>query len=290
MSKKKIYFYVSLAILFLTSWVFWGIGERKDAISEIAKIAIREVGNQLLLFHRDSTSRVLPVKKLERGMYKLSFEKMLSIEPSNLANVVKKNFEKAGLPNSYSVEVVQCIDKEIAYSYLVQKEKEKDIIPCAGRHLPKACYTITIKFLKQKELFFDRQVFVISFILLCLLFLWDYFFGTKKSGGNNETEIAQEHLSIGNLVFYPEQNKLMKQATEILLSKKECELLAILVANVNQVVKRDELTKRVWEDNGVFVGRSLDTYISKLRKKLKEDPNVQLTNVHGVGYKLIVNS
>ena len=81
----------------------------------------------------------------------------------------------------------------------------------------------------------------------------------------------------------------MKQAVEISLSKKECELLEIFVANPNQIIKRDELEKRVWEDNGVFVGRSLDTYISKLRKKLKDDDTVKLINIHGVGYKLEVN-
>jgi len=45
----------------------------------------------------------------------------------------------------------------------------------------------------------------------------------------------------------------------------------------------------VWEDNGVIVGRSLDTYISKLRKKLKDDASIKLINVHGVGYKLEIN-
>jgi DNA-binding response OmpR family regulator len=48
--------------------------------------------------------------------------------------------------------------------------------------------------------------------------------------------------------------------------------------------------KRVWEDNGVFVGRSLDTYISKLRKKLLADDAIKLTNIHGVGYKLEIKS
>ena len=97
-------------------------------------------------------------------------------------------------------------------------------------------------------------------------------------------------LSIGSFQFYPEQNKLVKKAKEISLSKKECELLAIFVANPNQIIKRDELTKRVWEDNGVFVGRSLDTYISKLRKILKEDDTIKLVNAHGVGYKLEVKA
>ena len=60
--------------------------------------------------------------------------------------------------------------------------------------------------------------------------------------------------------------------------------------NANQVVKREELTKKVWEDNGVIVGRSLDTYISKLRKKLQQDETIKLTNVHGIGYKLEIKS
>ena len=99
-------------------------------------------------------------------------------------------------------------------------------------------------------------------------------------------ETNVDSTKIGLFQFYPEQNKLVKQATEISLSKKECELLAIFAANPNQIIKRDELTKKVWEDNGVFVGRSLDTYISKLRKKLKEDTSIKIINIHGVGYKL----
>lgn len=288
MSKRKLYFYAGLTIMLLMSWIFWGVDEKQEDFSKIVKIAVRNAGNQLLLSHQDSTSRVLPVLDLGKNTYQLSFEKELSVEPDHLVATLKNSFVKASLPNSYRVEVIQCEDDEIAYSYLVQEQKEKDIIPCAGRFLPQKCYTIEVEFIGKKELFFDRQVFLIALILLCVVFVWDIVLKAKKE--QHKEEVPQEHLTIGNLLFYPEQNKLVKQATEIPLSKKECELLAILVVNVNQVVKRDELTKRVWEDNGVFVGRSLDTYISKLRKKLKEEPNVQLTNVHGVGYKLIIQS
>ena len=69
----------------------------------------------------------------------------------------------------------------------------------------------------------------------------------------------------------------------------ECELLTIFIAEPNQIIKREELTKKVWEDKGVFVGRSLDTYVSKLRNKLKEDTSVRLINIHGVGYKLEID-
>ena len=97
-------------------------------------------------------------------------------------------------------------------------------------------------------------------------------------------------ITLGGFNFYPEQNKLVKHPETINLSKKECEILALFVERPNQIIKRDELTKAVWEDNGVFVGRSLDTYISKLRKKLQSDDSVKLTNVHGVGYKLEIET
>jgi hypothetical protein len=103
---------------------------------------------------------------------------------------------------------------------------------------------------------------------------------------NRPTTLGPLRLCIPAITFLSNN---VKKATEISLSKKECELLAIFVAHPNQIIKREDLMKQVWEDNGVFVGRSLDTYISKLRKKLQTDESIKLTNVHGVGYKLEVN-
>ena len=80
----------------------------------------------------------------------------------------------------------------------------------------------------------------------------------------------------------------MKDGEPITLTSKECELIDILSRNQNQVVKRDQLVKEIWEDKGVFVGRSLDAFISKIRKKLRDDHSVKIVNVHGVGYKLEV--
>lgn len=111
----------------------------------------------------------------------------------------------------------------------------------------------------------------------------------RKRRAPQKNELVNGKI-IGSFEFYPEQNKLVKRPLEINLSKKECELLEIFISRPNQIIKREELTKKVWEDHGVFVGRSLDTYISKLRKKLQDDDSIQLINIHGIGYKLEVNS
>ena len=162
--------------------------------------------------------------------------------------------------------------------------EEKGIIPCSGRELHKDCYMVTVRFTKAPETFTNntKLIFLVLIIVLALVVFVFY----KRKPKLIPTTQEDIYETIGRYKFYPEQNKLIKEAIEISLSKKECELLSIFIAKPNQIIKRDELTKKVWEDNGVFVSRSLDTYISKLRKKLQEDPSIKLTNIHGIGYKL----
>lgn len=247
-------------------------------------MALRDVGNKLLLSHNDSTSLILPVIELSPNKYQITFSNSLSFEPSTLVSFVKQSFRISKLPESYRVEVLQCGDKEVAYSYQMSNKAKNTIIPCSGRYLPNACYIIEIKFTNRIVGFTTIEVTFYSILLLIIIVVGFLFYKKKKS----KLTLSENGLieKIGSFYFYPEQHKLVKEAREIALSKKECELLALFAANPNQIIKRDELTKRVWEDNGVFVGRSLDTYISKLRKKLKSDASIKLTNIHSVGYKL----
>jgi DNA-binding response OmpR family regulator len=76
----------------------------------------------------------------------------------------------------------------------------------------------------------------------------------------------------------------------ISLTDKECRILTLLNRNIGQLTLREELIQEVWTDEGVITGRSLDMFISKLRKKLSGDPDLRITNIHGKGYRLeIVN-
>ncbi|MCH2194261.1 MAG: winged helix-turn-helix domain-containing protein [Kordia sp.] len=285
MNKKRIYSYRFLIVSVLGIWLFSTLDTNQTAFSEKVKIALRDVGNKLLLSEKDSTSLILPVREISAAKYELSFQSHLTFEPNAMVSIIEDSFVRAELPKEYLVEVLQCADEEVAYSYEIRKQEENTLIPCRGRYLPKNCYRVQVRFTSK-----NKGVFTVSTILyglVLLIFIWLEFFFFRNKKVNETPQETQEHFAtIGSFHFYPTQNKLVKQATEINLSKKECELLQIFAANLNQVVTRDELTKKVWEDNGVIVGRSLDTYISKLRKKLKEDERIKLTNVHGVGYKL----
>jgi len=72
------------------------------------------------------------------------------------------------------------------------------------------------------------------------------------------------------------------------LTTKESELLKLLCNNANQILERNFALKSIWIDDNYFNARSMDVYITKLRKYLKEDPSIQIMNIHGKGYKLIV--
>ncbi|WP_159777717.1 winged helix-turn-helix domain-containing protein [Flavobacterium sp. 9AF] len=264
--------------------------ESKEVTSTLVKVALRDVGHRLLLSNQDSISVIKPVIKLDNFEYQLSFEKQVTIQPDSLVALIKNSFLKANLPKNYLVEVLQCKDREVAYSYQMEQNIEKSIIPCGGRQLKKGCYHINVRFAKKIEKTNHNHSYV--------SFLFSFFFGVfgiillvyfKRKAKVVPVEEDENYTIIGQYKFYPEQNKLIKETTEISLSKKECELLTIFMAQPNQIIKREELTKKVWEDHGVFVGRSLDTYISKLRIKLKEDTSIKLLNIHGVGYKLEID-
>ena len=287
MRRTLIYSVVTLIIVLFSLSIISCSEDKNDIFSESVKVSLRDVGHQLLLSNQDSTSLVLPIVEIDKSKYELSFQKQLSFDPSRLVVIVDSSFQKAVLPKYYLVEVVQCADKEIAYSYQMNAEIENTIIPCGGRLLPEGCYTIEVRFTNRAANFFKKNTVLYILIFSGLGFLAFSFYKRKKAPALEN--INNECNTIGSFQFYPEQNKLVKEAVEISLSKKECELLEIFVANPNQVIKRDELTKRVWEDNGVIVGRSLDTYISKLRKKLNDDDSIKITNVHGIGYKLEIN-
>ncbi|MCH9660815.1 MAG: winged helix-turn-helix domain-containing protein [Bacteroidetes bacterium] len=284
--KKASWFSFGIVFLLLLTASCSSTNNDEDELSETVRIALRDVGNQLLLIHNDSTSLIMPVKELSPLKYELSFELPLSFMPNELVTIVDSSFQRAKLPSNYRVEVVECVKDEVAYSYQMSANTANTIIPCAGRTLPTYCYTIQVRFTNSKSVHSNAAIWTYLLVSLCLLFTG--FLVYKRRKLRLLRDLDDSHAVIGSFLFYPDQHKLIQQAVEINLSKKECELLSLFVANPNQVISREELTKRVWEDNGVIVGRSLDTYISKLRKKLQGDDSIKITNVHGIGYKLEV--
>lgn len=95
-------------------------------------------------------------------------------------------------------------------------------------------------------------------------------------------------LFIGKIKYEPELRLLHLNGDTKKLTTKENQLLSLLVKNQNEILDRQAALRAIWGDDNYFNGRSMDVYIAKLRKALKDDENIQIMNVHGKGFKLIV--
>jgi two-component system, OmpR family, response regulator len=103
-----------------------------------------------------------------------------------------------------------------------------------------------------------------------------------------ETNDDEDNISIGSISYEPELRILHLKDGDKRLTTKENQLLKLLVKNQNEILDRQATLRAVWGDDNYFNGRSMDVYIAKLRKLLKEDGNIEIMNVHGKGFKLIV--
>lgn len=92
---------------------------------------------------------------------------------------------------------------------------------------------------------------------------------------------------LGRFTFDSQKQTLEIDGESRKLTTKESELLSLLCANLNDILERNYALKTIWIDDTYFTARSMDVYITKLRKILKDDPGVQIINIHGKGYKLI---
>lgn len=107
----------------------------------------------------------------------------------------------------------------------------------------------------------------------------------RRVRGKKEKEITM--YKIGKFTFDTQKQTLVIDGVSKKLTTKESELLALLCAHMNEILERNYALKHIWIDDNYFNARSMDVYITKLRKLLKDDPQIEIINIHGKGYKLI---
>jgi len=263
------------------------------------EVLIRMIGHKVLLdMAEDSTSRVLPIQKLGKEEYLLTFNTQFKLNPSVLVETVRKVMRESSMVNSFIVEVFEPSNSEASYSFKIDPQGLNDMIACRTRDYPLNSYSIKVKLLE----FHEQGTKVVSKAesskvywwwiipgVLCLLiafFLRNFLFGPKTTSQENLN--VEQAVQIGNYQVNFIQDELHFGPDRIELTSKESNLLKLLYQHTNATVERDEILRQVWGDEGDYVGRTLDVFISKLRKKLDRDEAVKIVNARGVGYKLVV--
>lgn len=111
----------------------------------------------------------------------------------------------------------------------------------------------------------------------------------RRSGAAKEKFDVQQ-FAIGKYTFDYQKQLLELNKQQQKLTSKEADLLKLLCIKMNDVMERTYALKLIWESDSYFNARSMDVYVTKLRKYLSQDPNIEIVNVHGKGFKLLVNS
>jgi DNA-binding winged helix-turn-helix (wHTH) protein len=274
-----------LLMLALTCAAFTLIGDDGLDLSR-QEIMLRKIGHEILLQSGDSASRVLPVKKVAENEYQLRFENEFTFQPDSLVKIVGRSLAKNSLAHNYVVNVLNCTGKDVIFGYAIYQNEKDNIVPCSGRKQPKSCYVVELKF-ESKGITKAQKGYLLGGIpLLVFIGFMVTRTGRRKTNLNeNKSDIA-DSFKIGEAIFDPGKRLLTNANGVVELTAKENKLLLIFAREPNVTIERGRLQKEIWEDEGVIVGRSLDMFVSKLRKKLEHDLSVKLINIHGKGYKL----
>ncbi len=261
------------------------INKKNETPEKHLEVVLRNLGHQLLLTAKDSTSRVLPVKKLNESTYQISFQNNFSFISDTLINLVQRTFKKNALSTDYIVSLKNCEKKETVFAFEINSQTG-DLTGCRGRTLEVGCYVIEIALLKKNKF----NSFLLILLIIPLSFVGFYVKNKFRKKEEKESIIDDnDYIQLGNFRFYTDNNVLKIENKNITLSEKETKALKIFSENMNQIVEREKLMKEIWEDKGIVViSRNVDVLVSKLRKKLSDDNSIKFINVHGRGYKFII--
>lgn len=257
--------------------------------SEIEKdreeVIMRKIGHEILLKSNDSTSIIRPIVN-EDGKYRIQFGSNFGFQPEDFVAAIDSIIKSSHLNESYLVQIEKCESAEVVYSYevdILSPTPFSEEIACSTRPLPKDCYEVVIQFFRKKE---SKSNTGIVFLLVGMVFLilGITVFRKKKA----KVLLDKNKIKLGDYLYDPKKMVLIRKEKTIELTSKENELLSLLNKYANETVSKETILNKVWGDEGDYVGRTLDVYISKLRKKLENDSSIELKNIRGIGYKLIV--
>jgi two-component system, OmpR family, response regulator len=161
---------------------------------------------------------------------------------------------------------VRMINHEIPIIFLTAKSMKEDVLE--GFKLGADDYI-------TKPFSMEELIFRIEAIL------------RRTLGDQNDT---QQQFKIGDYLFDSNKHVLVYKDSERKLTTRESDLLKLLCLNTNNILERNYALKSIWIDDSYFNARSMDVYITKLRKYLKEDPKIEILNIHGKGFKLVNSS
>jgi DNA-binding winged helix-turn-helix (wHTH) protein len=254
-------------------------------------LALRRTADRLLHIIGDSTSRIPAIEQHGVSTWRIHIGP--SIGYDSLPFVLQASLDQYHIRNRYEVTIHRCENDVIELGYQQEDFLLDSLVPCGMRQEPSGCHYIEVTFdagnttIPVTE---DKSwIYVLTFGVVGVsggaAALWwrrrklvrqDAAMPINENEwltfGQSKLNIANQMIEIGNAKHS--------------LTYREAKLLHLFASHPGQLLERDHILQQVWADEGVQVGRSLDMFVSRLRKKLKDDTTIGIVAIHGLGYKL----
>lgn len=284
---------VSLLALLLTVLLFTqfvGVdraGDNAPYSPEKVNLALRRTAHHLLRAAGDSASRIPAVQQTDR-VFTVRLNHAFSYD--RLPALLQQSLDQHRIQANYDVAVLDCGRGELQLGYNFLDYTERGEVPCGGRQMGEGCYTLKVTFAETPPV--DKSgggwwTLVFSGLLAGFVYLSWKTTQSAKPAEEADPETS-EAIRLGNFWFNPVKQTLLCGDRSHTLTYREAKLLRLFASHPNQVLERDFILKTVWEDEGVTVGRSVDVFVSRLRKLLQDDPSVRIVAIHGIGYRIEV--
>ncbi len=279
-------------LVFISTGPVSGINESTQ-FSEQVNLALRRTAHRLLMENGDTLSGVPPVEQSDPATFLIRVDSLFDYD--KLPELLQESLELQGISQAYNVMIINCGNGQIQLGYSYLDLAREGGVPCQGRQQEAGCYLLKVSFIPDRaEAAADGKWWIIS--ISCLLAGLGFIVWRKsgkrsvRSGEEASTDAAPHRAVFGNSSLDLSNLLLHTGKSVHHLTYREAKLLNLFATRKNQVLERDFILKSVWEDEGVIVGRSIDVFVSRLRKLLQDDTSVKIAAVHGVGYRMEVEN
>ncbi len=260
-------------------------------------IALRQIGHDYLTVEGDTTTLIPAVVEQTNGTLSLALKR--EIDYDRLVGITRQVVQRYALNEAYTLSLEDCQTGEIflgSFFSIAQTADSLGEAACTGRDQAARCANISLAFHHETgklpgslPYFFFGLGCVLLFAVPVLRKLQPGAAATAapETPPAPLPEIVNDEIALGPTLIFSLSAQTLRQGEKTSeLTYREAKLLAFLASQPNQILDRSTIQDAVWGEEGIIVGRSLDVFISRIRKKIAAAEGVEIQTVHGVGYRL----
>jgi len=261
-------------------------------------LALRQIGHTYLAGCGDNTSRIPAVRERADGSLLLALEQ--TIDYDTVVSITRTVLTDFGIRRDFTLSLEDCESGEVFLGSFWRAEEvfvsaSGDGAACLDRDQFPRCSNISLAFHEEATAGVPVGSWLLGGLGVLLLFAGPL---TRQGESDQAEQPVSEipkntmpaPLRLSASSSFDETSQLLKVgSTELQLTHREGQLLGYLAARPNEILQRQDIHDAVWGVDGIITGRSLDVFVSRLRKKLAGDVGLEIKTVHGVGYQFLVS-